>query len=79
MANYYSKFLPYLTKIAALLYKLLYENVKWLYSLKYTETMHALQKALPSLPLLYLPDFQKTFHLETNASNFVISGVPLQC
>ena len=39
--------------------------------------MHALQKTLSSLPVLCLPDFQKAFQLETNASDFAIGGVLL--
>ena len=39
--------------------------------------MHALQKALSSLLVLCLPDFQKAFQLDTNASDFVIGGVLL--
>ena len=39
--------------------------------------MHALQKALSSPLVLYLPNFQKAFQLETNASDFTIGGVLL--
>ena len=44
-------------------------------SSKHTEAMHALQKALSSPLVLCLPNFQKAFQLETNASDFVIGGV----
>ena len=39
--------------------------------------MHALQKALSSPLVLCLPDFQKAFQLETDASDFEIGGVLL--
>ena len=51
--------------------------MKWIWSSKHTEAMHALQKALSSPAVLCLPDFQKAFQLETNASDFVIGGVLL--
>ena len=51
--------------------------MNWIWSLEYTEAMHALQKTLFSPPVLYLPDFQKAFQLETNASDFVIGGLIL--
>ena len=70
MANYYAKFVPSFAQMAAPLYELLHKNVKWIWSSKHTEATHALQKALSSLP-----DFQKAFQLETNASDFAIGGM----
>ena len=75
MANYYSKFMPYVAKIPAPLYELLCKDVKRIWSSQHMEAMHALQKVLFSLPVLCLPDFQKDFQLETNASDFKIGGV----
>ena len=40
--------------------------------------MHELQKALSSSPVLFLPDFQKAFQLETNDSDFAIGEVLLK-
>ena len=71
--------MPFFAKIALPLYKLLYKDGKWILSTKHTETMHALQNAcivsLSSLLVMCLPDFQKAFQLETNASYFLIGLV----
>ena len=41
------------------------------------EAMYALQKALSSPLVLYLPGFQKALQLETNAFGFEIGGALL--
>ena len=77
MANYYSKFVPSFAQIAAPLYELLCKIVKWIWSSNYTEAMYALQKALSSLPIMCLPDFQRAFQLDNNASDYKIGGMLL--
>ena len=67
--------MPYSAKVVAPLYKLLGKNVKWILSLKHAETMHALQKALSSPLVLYLPNFQKAIQLGTDTSDFAIGSV----
>ena len=61
MANYYSKSLTSCANIAAPLYKLLHKDVKWNWSYKHIEGMHALQKALSSPPVLCLTRFSESF------------------
>ena len=79
MPNYYSKLISCFAKIAAPLYKLLHKNMKWIGSSNHIEAMHALHKAFFSRLILCLPDFQKAFQFETNASDFEIGDVLLQC
>ena len=75
LADYYSKFLPSFDKIVASLYKLLHKDIEWIWSSKHTAAINALQKALSYQPVLCLLYFQKAFPLDTNAFDFVISGV----
>ena len=42
MVNYYSKFMPSFAQLAALLHKLLCENMQWIWSSENTEAMHTL-------------------------------------
>lgn len=69
ISNYYRRFVKDFAKIAAPLNRLLRKDQKFLWTDAYEEAFKALKDALTSAPILAFPNFNKTFHLYTDASN----------
>ena len=80
MIGYYSKFIPSYATISAPLTDALRTgqpiNLKWTESME--EAYHQLKQALSTSPILHLADFNKTFHLRTDASDVGIAGCLFQ-
>ncbi|GBG88152.1 hypothetical protein CBR_g46641 [Chara braunii] len=54
---------------------LLRKNPPWAWTPLHEDAFHALKKAVTCAPVLHLPDFDRTFILTTDASNFVVEAV----
>ena len=75
MCNYYAKFVRAYTNTAAPLYALLRKDVTWEWSDAQQRAFEALKHALCEAPVLALPNFNKPFTIETDASDTAIGGV----
>ena len=75
MCNYYAKFVRAYANTAAPLYALLRKDVTWEWSDSQQCAFEALKHALCEAPVLALPNFNKPFTIETDASDTAIGGV----
>ena len=75
MCNYYAKFVRAYANTAAPLYALLRKDVTWEWAAAQQRAFEALKHALCEAPVLALPNFNKPFTIETDASNTAIGGV----
>src|SRR6266436_2619253 len=70
--NFYWKFIHDFSDIAHPLYALTCKTQWWVWGSPEQEAFNALKKAVTSAPVLTFPSQSGRFHLECNASNFVI-------
>lgn len=75
MCNYYAKFVRAYANTAAPLYALLRKDVTWEWAVAQQRAFEALKHALCEAPVLALPNFNKPFTIETDASDTAIGGV----
>ena len=75
MCNYYAKFVRAYANTAAPLYALLRKDVTWEWAAAQQRAFEALKHALCEAPVLALPNFNKPFTIETDASDTAIGGV----
>jgi hypothetical protein len=78
LAGYYRKFLRHFGILAKPLTELLRKNTLFRWTSTQEESFQALKSALISAPVLALPNFSKTFCIETDASASGIGAVLLQ-
>ena len=72
LSGYYRKFVKDYAKIASPLFKLTKKSEKFVWTEPCQEAFDKLKRALVSSPVLAYPDFSKTFHVFTDASNDAI-------
>lgn len=79
LVNYYRRFIQGYSAKAAPLTDLLKKNRAWHWSDKCQQAFEELKKAISEEPVLVLPDHTKAFEVHTDASDFAIGGVLMQC
>ncbi|GJP72592.1 hypothetical protein CLOP_g3324, partial [Closterium sp. NIES-67] len=77
-ANYYNRFVPQYAKIAAPLTNLLKKNTPYKWEPKHQEAVEQLKQALTSAPVLILPDPERDYVIEADASNQAVGAVLMQ-
>jgi hypothetical protein len=77
--NHYSNFVPNFQVIAEPLYRLLRKNIPWTWREEIEEkAFKILKDAMCNTPVLLLPDWNKEFYLQTDASKIGAGAVLLQ-
>ncbi|CAI7867914.1 unnamed protein product [Closterium sp. NIES-53] len=77
-ANYYNRFVPQYAKIATPLTNLLKKNTPFKWEDVHQQAMEQLKTALTSAPVLILPDPEKDYVIEADASDQVVGAVLMQ-
>ena len=75
LVNYYCRFIKGYSAKAAPLTELLKKNRTWHWYKECQRAFRELKKAISEQPVLALPDHTKPFEVQTDASDFAISGV----
>nr|ABB47285.1 retrotransposon protein, putative, Ty3-gypsy subclass [Oryza sativa Japonica Group] len=78
VAGFYRRFVKDFSTIAAPLHELTKRNVTFTWAVAQRNTFDTLKDKLTHAPLFQLPDFNKTFELECDASGIGLGGVLLQ-
>ncbi|GJP80320.1 hypothetical protein CLOP_g10543 [Closterium sp. NIES-67] len=77
-ANYYNRFVPQYAKLAAPLTNLLKKNTPYKWEMKHQEAVEQLKQALTSAPVLILPDPERDYVIEADASDQAVGAVLMQ-
>ncbi|CAI7757505.1 unnamed protein product [Closterium sp. NIES-53] len=77
-ANYYNRFVPQYAKIATPLTNLLKKNTPFKWEDVHQQAMEQLKTALTSAPILILPDPEKDYVIEADASDQAVGEVLMQ-
>ncbi|CAI7788692.1 unnamed protein product [Closterium sp. NIES-53] len=77
-ANYYNRFVPQFAKIATPLTNLLKKNTPFKWEDVHQQAMEQLKTALTSAPVLILPDPEKDYVIEADASDQAVGAVLMQ-
>ncbi|GJP52565.1 hypothetical protein CLOM_g11667 [Closterium sp. NIES-68] len=77
-ANYYNRFVPQYAKIATPLTNLLKKNTPYKWEPQHQEAVEQLKQALTSAPVLILPDPERDYVIEADASDQAVGAVLMQ-
>ncbi|CAI5524929.1 unnamed protein product [Closterium sp. Naga37s-1] len=77
-ANYYNRFVPQYAKIAAPLTDQLKKDTPYKWDTPHQQAMEQLQTALTTAPVLILPDPDKDYVVEADASDHAVGAVLMQ-
>ncbi|GJP46783.1 hypothetical protein CLOM_g6026 [Closterium sp. NIES-68] len=77
-ANYYNRFVAQYAKLAAPLTNLLKKNTPYIWETKHQEAVEQLKQALTSAPVLILPDPERDYVIEADASDQAVGAVLMQ-
>jgi len=75
LAGYYHKFVKGFSQITAPLFKLLRNNITFIWTIDQENAFKRLKELLTSAPILIYPDFTKKFYLYTDASDSGLGAV----
>jgi len=75
LANYYRRFVKDFAKLARLLNNLTRKEEKWRWGDEQQKAFEQLKTVFTNRPLLVVPDLDKEFRVEVDASNFATRGV----
>ena len=78
LSGYYRRFIQDYAELAKPLSDLLKKDVKWEWGCNQRRSFRKLRRYLCSEPILQYPDFQKTFKLTTDASEYAVVAIPSQ-
>ena len=78
LASYYRRFIPHFSAIAGPLFSLTRKDVKFEWSLDCQRALDQLKQLLTTAPVMTLPDFEREFLLETDASGLGLGAVLAQ-
>jgi hypothetical protein len=78
MCGYYRRFIDKYSTIAAPLHNLLRQDVTWKWEQVHSQACQQLKQALVSAPVLVMPDYNKPFIIQTDASGVGIGAVLCQ-
>jgi len=78
LAGYYRKFVKGFSQIAAPLFKLLKNNISFIWTMEQEQSFKELKTRLTTTPILIYPDFTRKFYLYMNASNTGLGAVLAQ-
>ncbi|GJP78905.1 hypothetical protein CLOP_g9170, partial [Closterium sp. NIES-67] len=74
-ATYYNRFVPQYAKIAAPLMNLLKKNTPYKWEPRHEEAVELLKQELTSAPVLILPDPERDYVIEVDASNQAVGAI----
>ncbi|GJP69601.1 hypothetical protein CLOP_g593 [Closterium sp. NIES-67] len=77
-ANYYNRFVPQYAKIATPLTNLLKKNTPYKWEPQHQEAVEQLKQALTSAPVFILPDPERDYVIEADASDQAVGAVLMQ-
>ena len=78
LAGYYRKFIKGFSQIASPLFKLLRNNITFVWTQEQEKAFQELKHKLTSVPILIYPDFTRKFYLYTDASDNELGAVLAQ-
>ena len=78
MASYYRRFCHEFAHKAAVLYQLTEKNVKWQWTQDHPKAFDELKEVFTNPPTLAFPDFNRSFSIHCDASNFTVGVILAQ-
>lgn len=75
LTSYYRKFVPNFSSIAEPLHRLTRKKIDFVWDQNCQAAFDTLKQHLVNLPILQFPDFEKTFTLTTDASDYVLGSI----